>query len=594
MAAHDFDRLATRVAERRLTRRSVLRGAAGGAALAGAASLHAPALVGAAAPPPNILVIIVDEMREHQWFPNQQILDAQLPALARLRNDAVHFTQHYTAVNMCTPSRGGMVTGLYSHQNGVMLTLAGQLSSLPPKSFLSAPTMSQNPPTSSTSAPTGEVSHITLDPVFPTWGSMLRQFGYETYWYGKWHLADNCGMEPYGFGGGTCPSPDGGPGQGLTVDPAIATQFIQWMQEQGTRGPWCTTVSLVNPHDIQWYPRWTRQVSGEAAAPSFFSQLPPNYETIAHLVAQRKPQLQLAQINLVNEVFGVVPHAGPGFETGWTQMLDSYLQMESYVDAQIGRVLDALAANPAVANNTIVIFTADHGDYAGSHGLRGKGGGVYDEGIRVPFYVKDPTGRFAMQPDVPRNQLTSSVDLAPLLLTLGSGGSDWRHEPQFAHLADRFDISTVLRDPAAPGRPYVITTTDEDSQEFSGLPLFPFLQGAPFHVIGLRTADAKVGLYSNWKEGTIELDPSGQQTEYYDYRTDRGRMELDNTARPTNTAYRRLLDQLMTDAIPHELRKPLPTALQAAQQRTLQGYIAQVAADKAKASKEKVTPPSDQ
>src|SRR5689334_14576320 len=157
MDAHRFDALAKRVAARRLSRRAALRGLAGGGlALAGAGRLHAPALVGAATPPPNILVILVDEMREHQWFPDQSILDSQLPALARLRNGAVRFAQHYTASNMCTPSRGVLATGLYSHQTGVMLTLTGQASTLPPKAFLAAPSMSQNPPTTGSSSSPAE------------------------------------------------------------------------------------------------------------------------------------------------------------------------------------------------------------------------------------------------------------------------------------------------------------------------------------------------------------------------------------------------------------------------------------------------------
>src|SRR5690242_19457297 len=104
MDAEHFDRLAKRLANRRVSRRAALRGA-GGLALAGAAGLQAPSLVGAAAPPPNILVIIVDEMRESQWFPDQATVDKQLPALAGLRNGAVQFTHNYTASNACTPSR---------------------------------------------------------------------------------------------------------------------------------------------------------------------------------------------------------------------------------------------------------------------------------------------------------------------------------------------------------------------------------------------------------------------------------------------------------------------------------------------------------
>ena len=55
-------------------------------------------------------------------------------------------------------------------------------------------------------------------------------------------------------------------------------------------------------------------------------------------------------------------------------MMDTYLLLQGYVDEQIGRIFAALAASrPEVAANTVIIFTSDHGEYCGSHGMRGKG-----------------------------------------------------------------------------------------------------------------------------------------------------------------------------------------------------------------------------
>ena len=99
---------------RRLSRRAALRGLGGGLALLGAQRRRAPAIVGAADPPPNILVIVVDEMRGPHWFPAPPDLDARLPATARLRAGAVRFANHYTASNACTPARACLVTGLHT------------------------------------------------------------------------------------------------------------------------------------------------------------------------------------------------------------------------------------------------------------------------------------------------------------------------------------------------------------------------------------------------------------------------------------------------------------------------------------------------
>lgn len=566
----------------RISRRDALRGIGGaGVALAagGAVPGATPAIAAAAGQDesrPNILVILVDEMRDWMGFPDQDVLNQAFPNLARLQNGAVRFGRHYTVSNMCSPSRGSLVTGLYSHQTGLVLTQGGNVDDLTGPGLINR---EQATPVDEVEPP-----YPSLDPRLPTWGTLLRQQGYETYWWGKWHLNDaDCDMEQYGFSGGTCPSPNGGPGGGMVEDPNIADQAIAWLEEHGDRGPWCTTVSFVNPHDIQWYPRWTRQIEGQNDPPAVFTDLPANYETGEDLARQHKPRLQLAALMGLIQVFGEVPHRGPAFERGWIKMLDLYYQLHAYLDREIGRVLDALEANPEVAANTIIVFTSDHGEYCGAHGLRGKGAGIYEEGIRVPLWVKDPTGRFAAQPDVPRTQLTASVDLAPMLLTLASGGNAWREQPDLAYLANRHDLTAVLQDPAAPGRPYVVHATDEDGFEY-GPRLLPFLEDAPFHVLGLITEDAKIGVYTHWADDSEEILPDGQEVEFYDYSTEEGRLELVNTAGDDNPRFAELYQQLLTEVVPNELRAPLPDALEAARRDTMAGTLARIAYDRAAAA----------
>jgi arylsulfatase A-like enzyme len=566
------------VASRRSVVKAAIAGAAGGLVSGGVAAQEASPVAGERDDRPNIFVILVDEMRDWQWFPEQEELDAAFPNLARLQQNAVRFGRHYSVTNMCSPSRGSLVTGLYSHQTGLVLTQGGNVDDLrgPGPGANHAAT-----PVPATPADPAEPPYPSLDPRFPTWGTLLRDQGYETYWWGKWHLNDaSCDMEQSGFSGGTCPSPNGGPGGGMTEDPHIADQAIAWLEGQRDRGPWCATVSFVNPHDIQWYPRWTRQLDGQNDPPSVFSELPPNYETAEDLANEHKPRLQLAALMGLIQVFGEVPHRGPNFERGWLKMLDLYYELHRQLDAEIGRVLDALESNPDVAENTIIVFTSDHGEYCGSHGLRGKGAGLYEEGIRVPLWVTDPTGRFAAQPDVPRTQLTSSVDLAPMLLTMASGGNAWREMPEHAHLANRLDMTAVLGDAAAPGRDYALHATEEDGFEY-GPRLFPFLQDAPFHVLGLITDDSKVGVYTDWAENSDEILPDGQEVEFYDFTTEEGRLELANTAGPGNARFTGLYQELMANAVPNELRAPLPPELEAAREATMAATVARIAYDRA-------------
>src|SRR5665213_705462 len=293
--------------------------------------------------PPNILVVIVDQLRAPRWFPPTSQLDALLSNVARLRSQSVSFARHYTVANDCTPARAGFITGLYPHQTGCLIT-----------------------------------GRSTLDPGFPTYGTMLREHGYQAVWYGKWHLTrgDNHwyrkrpgqSLERYGFDGGTYPAPDGAPGQGLRVDPHIAGQFEDWLAQQGGQEPWCATVSFVNPHDIAWWYRITDRQAGERSAPSVFKQLPANFQTPEQLIAANKPSLQLSFLETAARGFGEVPYTGPEAHKAWTAFLDLYLLLQRAVDEQVGRVLAALRSRPELAEITVHAQEHELYDYSTQHG----------------------------------------------------------------------------------------------------------------------------------------------------------------------------------------------------------------------------------
>jgi arylsulfatase A-like enzyme len=497
--------------------------------------------------PPNILVIMVDQLRTPQWFSAGPTAAGLMPNLARLRKGAVSFASHYTASNDCTPARAALLTGLHTHQTGCMIT-----------------------------------GGSTLDPGFPTWGTMLREQGYRTHWYGKWHLThgdnlwdphqDAGALEPYGFAGGTYPSPDGAPGQGWRVDPHIVTQFEQWFARAGSGGPgkkpWCTTVSFVNPHDIAWWYRWSERFAAEAQPPSVVGELPPNFETPEEMIARGKPRLQRSLQDTAQASFGTVPYSGPQLEQTWLPFLDLYLKLLGEVDNHIGAVLDTLAGRPDLAANTVILFTSDHGEYGASHGLRGKGGGAYEEAIRVPLIVSDPRGVLTQAPGQERTGLTSSVDVAPLLLDIATGSSAWRKESQHSHIASRHDLAAMLRNPSALGREYVLHATDETVTEFA---VEPYAANAPLHVVALRTPQAKYATYSNFAPKSIKLLAAGRETELYDYSTPQGRLELSNDA--GRSPLEGKLAARLQRAVRDELREPLPQRLKAAHRRGMADYF---------------------
>jgi hypothetical protein len=266
---------------RRVDRRTFLKGGIAGGVIAGAGltiravadTSSEPATAPAAKPagriarspaggrPPNILVIVVDQLRFPQWFGATPIGARLPPNIERLRRDGVSFDRHYTASNDCTPSRAAMLTGLYTHQTGCMIT-----------------------------------GGSTLDPGFPTWGTMLREHGYSTRWLRQ--VAPHPSRQPLDPGQGRTgaralrlrrrhlPLARRRPRPGLAGRPADRHAVLGVVPPRGRREPWCTTVSFVNPHDIAWWYVWSDRVPAETGARRAVQRLPPNFET-PELLAER-------------------------------------------------------------------------------------------------------------------------------------------------------------------------------------------------------------------------------------------------------------------------------------------------------------------
>ena len=399
-----------------------------------------------AGPLPNILFILVDELRFPRVFP-QGINDAGeflrrfMPNTFSLWLRGVKFAGHYTAGAACTPARGTIVTGLYTQQSWELATI------------LDSPTttVSQQP---------------VLNRDYPTYGRLLRQAGYQTPYIGKWHLSiphrgPGEELNAYGFEGLTDPDPTGSNLQGTIGDARngylsdadIASQAVNFLkQRKPSEAPWCLTVGFVNPHDKEFFPAGTEFLTvtnlfnshksnpvGLAqfidfkagppkypwgrnplkSPPSFgYPTIPPNWES-ADQIAQNKPSTQTFARLFQEAVWGGVSDdsgatdfsiveypTNPGFTafvppfgiakapySYWQRSLDCYTQIMTILDENIGSVLDALPRQ--VADNTVIVFTSDHGEYAGAHGfVSGKAATCYEEVFNVPLIVFDPTGRF--------------------------------------------------------------------------------------------------------------------------------------------------------------------------------------------------------
>lgn len=160
-----------------------------------------------------------------------------------------------------------------------------------------------------------------------------------------------------------------------------------------------------------------------------------------------KPGLQLYFKKQRDAVSGGIASPGTYNNSGnnwsspyaWQTFLNYYLWMQACVDHQVGEVLGTNADDEGKGtglrwqdggtfwNNTVIIFTSDHGDYAGSHGLHAKGGALYEESMNVPLFISYPEPRYNNQTaPVILPYVCSSVDLLPFLYSLALGNASWR------------------------------------------------------------------------------------------------------------------------------------------------------------------------
>jgi uncharacterized sulfatase len=558
-------------------------------------------------PQPNIMFILVDELRFPTVFPNNiktpdQFLATYMPNLYKLWQRGVKFGNHNTAANACTPSRGVLITGLYSQQNWLLNTI---LSTPYP-----APTTTPQP---------------VLNPAYPTYGKLLQAAGYQTPYIGKWHVsvpspATNA-LANYGFDyyptyydptGTNLQGTYGDESRGYHSDAYTVSQAINWLTNQRPASqPWCLTVGLVNPHDREFFPAGTEYetvnhlFTSSATNPGNlnpgaqypgngpivpnaqnalkspmsygFPALPPNWESAA-TIAANKPSTQVFAREFIQLIWGGATDdpsqnnatiaAYPGLNptqvgvakmpySYWQRGLDSYTQIMQIVDVQIGNLLGALEGLPqSVVENTVIVFASDHGEYNGAHGfVSSKIGTVYEEAWHVPLIVVDPSGRFTANEDILRSGLTSHVDLLPLLVTIGNLGSrDWMTGDLATIYGGRHDMIPMLKSVNAPGRPYVLYATDEI------VPITFDFNLAPLNVLGLRTEDSKLGVYTSWVPLTSIIVPASIELEFYDYSTLGGMLELNNTAASDPRA-KAMEASLLNNLIPNELQQTLPGAL---------------------------------
>ncbi|MDQ7817953.1 MAG: sulfatase-like hydrolase/transferase [Melioribacteraceae bacterium] len=326
---------------------------------------------------PNLLFIWTDQQRADTMaiYGNRKI---EVPNLNKLASQSIVFENSYVTQPVCTPSRSTVMTGLYPHNNGCI------------------------------------DNNIHLPGSIPCTPEIISDPDYRTAYYGKWHLGDEFfaqhGFEEWisiediynqYFSEGRDKSlvsdysnflkaigyePDGDHGE-FTRDYAsklpiehCKPKFLEEKAcdflKRNKNNPFMLYVNFLEPH-----PPFNGPLN-DKYDPTFVD-LPPNYNDD---LEDDEP----LRYRMLKEKFYKEPYKGDPLKTeqDWRKMTTKYWGLVSQVDLSIGAILKTLE-DQGLAENTIIVFTSDHGEMMGAHRLLNKTV-MYEEAVKVPWLMKFP------------------------------------------------------------------------------------------------------------------------------------------------------------------------------------------------------------
>jgi arylsulfatase A-like enzyme len=386
----------------------------------------------------NLVFIILDQRVD-------RLLAAagySLPAMDALARRGVTFARHYISSAMCTASRASFLTGQTPHVTGCIDQMQYSYSR-------------------------------TLDPSMPNMGSVMKGLGYKTAYFGKFEMDKSIlDAEPtvnysdalarYGFdlfsAGGDIGS---APYSGFDNDPFIAGETVRGLhgmaaQARRTGQPFFMVTSLVNPHDIMY---GNANVAGQPvvqkAMVPFASPPPPSDalyedewtfalpESLGESLDARGMPSALAEYKKGWDAWsGAIPTDRADM---WTIYYTYYLNAIRDVDRSLQQIVDVMD-DMDLWRDTVVVFTADHGEMGGAHGgLKGKGPFCYEQNIHVPLIVAHPEAKGGTSCAA----LTSHLDLLPTFV--GLTGLPESQRPDAIKALPGHDISGLLAAPESAG-----------------------------------------------------------------------------------------------------------------------------------------------
>lgn len=339
---------------------------------------------------PNIVFVLIDDLRwdelgctGHPW--------ARTPHIDRIAREGARFTNAFATTPLCSPDRASILTGLYAHAHGII-----------------------------DNTDRSEQSHKLI-----TFPRLLHDAGYETAYIGKWHMGVDDSPRP-GIdhwvsvkGQGRYLNPMlNVDGEALRADGYVtdlfndyAVKFIERRREK----PFLLYLAHKAVH-----PDLEQRPDGSISDPLAGKFVPAerHKDLYAGLPVPRRPNVHdtLDGKPALQRKIGNLPPLGPLTGTD-DETIRNRQRMLASVEEGVGQILASLEKTGQL-DNTLIVFTSDHGYFYGEHGLSVERRLAYEETIRIPLLIRYPR---LIPVGTVREDFVLSIDFAPTFLELGGG-----------------------------------------------------------------------------------------------------------------------------------------------------------------------------
>jgi arylsulfatase A-like enzyme len=344
---------------------------------------------------PNVLIITTDQQRVdvmsvlgNKWL--------KTPNMDSIAADGVCFRKSYCAFPLCSPSRASLHTGRFPHEIKV------------------------------------DCNGVSIDKAVTISGQVFKAAGYDTGYSGKWHLPGSYPSGDEGIAGFELLNKTERKGKlARDVDEATMNQAVEFLKRKRDN-PFYLVVSFINPHDICLLAGEDSPILDDVRKrymPADGVEIPPIPENFER--PQGMPDTKLKD------------HEWD--QNKWRRYCYAYYRMVEDVDRQVGQVLEALRA-AGQEDNTLIVFTSDHGEGLACHHWTGKMM-YFDDEVAVPLIISwkgvTPAGR------IDKDHLATTTDVLPTICDYAGLKPPEKMRGE--------SLRRVIEQPDAPGQEYVVS-----------------------------------------------------------------------------------------------------------------------------------------